>query len=115
MHPADQLFLNFAVEIGVAALTVVIGGAILSRLTRPRKAVERQMTAPDFYGTDPASRAWRREQMAISNDFAGIPRDSHLDAMTAALDALVLTDEQRITATTAYFRSLAAQQPQKGP
>ena len=37
MHPADQLFLNFAVEIGVAALTVVVGGAILTRLTRPRK------------------------------------------------------------------------------
>lgn len=37
MNPADQLFLNFALEIGVAALTVVVGGAILTRLTRPRK------------------------------------------------------------------------------
>lgn len=66
---------------------------------------------PDFYGTDPVSRAWRREQMEISNDFEGIPRDRHLDALTAALDALDLTDEQRITATTAYFRSLAAAPP----
>lgn len=37
MHPADQLFMNFALQIGVAALTVVVGGAILTRLTRPRK------------------------------------------------------------------------------
>ena len=37
MHPADELFLNFALQIGVAALTVVVGGAILTRLTRPRK------------------------------------------------------------------------------
>lgn len=35
MHPADQLFLNFAGMVGVATLTVVIGGAILSWLTRP--------------------------------------------------------------------------------
>jgi threonine/homoserine efflux transporter RhtA len=37
MHPADQLLLNFAGMVGVATLTVIIGGAILSRLTRPRK------------------------------------------------------------------------------
>ena len=66
---------------------------------------------PDFYGTDPVSRAWRRAQMEISNDFEGIPRDRHLDALNAALDALDLTDEQRITALTAYFRSLAAAPP----
>ena len=66
---------------------------------------------PDFYGTDPVSRAWRREQMEISNDIAGIPRDRHSDALTAALDALELTDKQRITALTAYFRSLAAAPP----
>jgi hypothetical protein len=66
---------------------------------------------PDFYGTDPVSRAWRREQMEISNDFEGIPRDRHLDALNAALDALDLTDEQRITALTAYFRSLAVAPP----
>ena len=66
---------------------------------------------PDFYGADPVSRAWRREQMEISNDFEGIPRDRHLDALNAALDALDLTDEQRITALTAYFRSLAVAPP----
>lgn len=52
--------------------------------------------------------AWRREQMEISNDIAGLPRDSHATAMVTALDALGLTDEQRIVAMTAYFRSLAA-------
>ena len=66
---------------------------------------------PDFYGADSVSRAWRREQMEISNDFACIPRDRHIDALTAALDVLDLTDEQRITALTAYFRSLAAAPP----
>lgn len=64
----------------------------------------------DFYGTDAASRTWRREQMAISNDFEGIPRDPHTEAMVASLDALALTDEQRIEAMTAYFVALAREQ-----
>lgn len=64
----------------------------------------------DFFGDDAASRAWRREQMDISNDIAGLPRDVHLDAMTAALDAVSLSDEERIIAMTAYFKSLATSQ-----
>lgn len=49
-----------------------------------------------FSGDDPASRAWRREQMGISNDISGLPRDAHVEAMVAALDALNLSDEDRI-------------------
>jgi len=64
----------------------------------------------DFYGDDPASRAWRREQMDISNDIAGLPRDVCLEAMAAALDAVSLSDEERIIAMTAYFKSLASSQ-----
>ena len=73
------------------------------------------MTDPTFYGTDPASRAWRREQMEISNDIAGLPRDPHGPALAAALDALDLTDAQRIEAMTAYFRALAAAAPPPSP
>lgn len=65
---------------------------------------------PDFYGEDPASRAWRREQMAISNDISGVPRDVRVEAMVAALDALSLSGEERIIAMTAYFKSLASSQ-----
>ena len=60
-----------------------------------------------FSGTDAESRAWRREQMEISNDIEGLPRDVHATALIAALDALDLTDAQRITAMTAYFKGLA--------
>lgn len=60
-----------------------------------------------FSGDDAESRAWRREQMEISNDIEGLPRDRHANALIAALDALDLTDEQRITAMTSYFRTLA--------
>lgn len=52
---------------------------------------------PCFYSGDPASRACRREQMEISNDYAGLPRDARVEAMVAALDALNLSDEDRIT------------------
>lgn len=65
---------------------------------------------PTFYGTDPASCAWRRAQMEISNDMAGLSRDPHGPALFAALDALDLTDAQRIKAMTAYFVALAAAQ-----
>lgn len=64
----------------------------------------------DFYGDDPASRAWRREQMAISNDISGLPRDVGVEAVVAALDALCLSDDERITAMTAYFKALARSQ-----
>lgn len=64
----------------------------------------------DFFGDDPASRAWRREQMDISNDISGLPRDVRIKAMVAALDALSLSDEERIIALTAYFESLARSQ-----
>ena len=74
---------------------------------------------PTFSGTDPVSRAWRREQMEISNDISGLPRHPHGVALVAALDALDLTDAQRIEAMTAYFRALAAatatESPEKGP
>lgn len=60
-----------------------------------------------FSGGDAESRAWRREQMEISNDIEGLPRDVHATALIAALDALDLSDAQRITAMTAYFRCLA--------
>jgi hypothetical protein len=63
-----------------------------------------------FSGTDPASRAWRREQMELSNDIEGLPRDPHADAMIAGLDALDLTDEQRIAAMKSYFIALAEAQ-----
>lgn len=66
---------------------------------------------PTFSGTDPASRAWRREQAEISNDISGLPRHPHGVALVAALDALDLTDDQRIKAMTAYFRALAAATP----
>lgn len=62
---------------------------------------------PTFSGSDPASCAWRREQMELSNDIEGLPRDPHADAMVAALDVLDLTSEQRIQALTAYFKALA--------
>lgn len=65
---------------------------------------------PTFSGSDPASCAWRREQMGLSNDIEGLPRDAHADAMVAALDVLDLTSEQRIQALTAYFKALAARQ-----
>ena len=64
---------------------------------------------PTFSGSDPASRAWRREQMELSNDIEGLPRDPHADAMVASLDVLDLTSDQRIQALTAYFRTLAAE------
>lgn len=51
-------------------------------------------------------RLWRREQMDISSDYEVLPRSPHVDALTAALDALELTAEQRITALTAYFTHL---------
>lgn len=66
---------------------------------------------PTFSGTDPASRAWRREQAEISNDISGLPRHPHGIALVAALDALDLTDAQRIEAMTAYFVALAAATP----
>ena len=43
----------------------------------------------------------------FTNDIEGLPRDRHANALIAALDALELTDEQRITAMTCYFRTLA--------
>lgn len=67
-------------------------------------------SVPDFYGDDPASRAWRREQMGISNDISGLPRDIRVEAMVAALDVLSLSDEERVMAMTAYFKSLARSQ-----
>lgn len=60
-----------------------------------------------FSGSDPTSRAWRREQMDLSNDIAGLPRAPYADAMIAALDILELTDEQRIQALNTYFRTLS--------
>lgn len=66
-----------------------------------------------FSGTDPASRAWRRDQMELSNDIEGLPRDAHADAMIAGLDALDLTDEQRIAAMTRYFLALASAQGER--
>lgn len=62
---------------------------------------------PSFSGNDAASRAWRREQMQISCDYEGLPRDRHADAMCAALDALNISDGDRVRALTAYFKSLA--------
>lgn len=62
---------------------------------------------PSFSGNDADSRAWRREQMNISCDYEGLLRDRHADAMCAALDALTLSDEDRVRALTAYFKGLA--------
>lgn len=45
--------------------------------------------------------------MQISCDYEGLPRDRHADAMCAALDALSLSDEDRVRALTAYFKGLA--------
>jgi len=59
-----------------------------------------------FTGTDEASRRWRRDQMGLSSDIEGLPTDPHVEAFIAALDALELTDEQRVTALTAYFTHL---------
>ena len=110
----DLLIDNLFKMLGVAALTFFVGGAILRWLTRPPKSKpDHEATPPDgptFDGTDPASRAWRREQMEISNDISGLPRHPHGVALVAALDALDLTDAQRIEAMTAYFRALAAAQ-----
>lgn len=69
---------------------------------------------PSFSGNDAASRAWRREQMHISSDYEGLPRDRHADAMCAALDALSLSDADRIMALTAYFKALAATSAENG-
>lgn len=63
-----------------------------------------------FSGQDAASKAWRREQAELSSDIAGLPRDRYADAMIAALDALDLTDGDRIVGMTAYFMSLALAQ-----
>lgn len=68
-----------------------------------------------FSGQDAASRAWRREQAEFSSDIAGLPRDRYADAMIAALDALDLSDGDRIVAMTAYFRSLALTQSARTP
>lgn len=57
-------------------------------------------------GTDKESRLWRRDQMHLSSDIEGLPTSPHVEALEAALDALELTDEQRITALTAYFARL---------
>lgn len=68
-----------------------------------------------FSGQDGASRAKRREQAEYSSDIAGLPRDRHADAMIAALDALDLSDGDRIAAMTAYFMSLALTQSARVP
>ncbi|SJM63639.1 hypothetical protein FM111_09725 [Brevundimonas diminuta 3F5N] len=113
---SDLLIDNLFKMLGVAALTFFVGGAILRWLTRPPVSKpDHEATTPTFYGADPASRAWRREQMEISNDIAGLARDPHGPALAAALDALDLTDAQRIEATTAYFRALAAATPPVSP
>jgi hypothetical protein len=57
---------------------------------------------------DAQARAWRREQMDISNDFAGLPRDPGVDALMARLDLMELTDEEYILALTQYFTGRAA-------
>jgi len=45
-------------------------------------------------------------QIGLSNDIEGLPTDPLVEAFIAALDALELTDEQRVTALTAYFTHL---------
>lgn len=57
---------------------------------------------------DPRARAWRREQMEISNDISGLPRDPEVDALVANLDLMKLSDEERILALTQYFTQLAS-------
>lgn len=44
--------------------------------------------------------------MDISSDYEGLPKSPYVEALIVALDALELTDEQRITALTAYFAHL---------
>lgn len=63
---------------------------------------------PSFSGNDAASRAWRREQMHISSDYEGLPRDRHADAVSLALDALDISDAERIRALIVYFKALSA-------
>ncbi len=61
-----------------------------------------------MFSGDPRARAWRREQMEISNDIAGLPRDPEVDALVANLDLMKLSDEERILALTQYFTQLAS-------
>jgi len=61
-----------------------------------------------MFSDDPQARAWRREQMEISNDFAGLPRDPEADALRARLDLMELTDEEYILALTQYFTERAS-------
>lgn len=60
-----------------------------------------------FSGNDRASKQWRREQANISNDISGIPRCRYAEALIHALDALNLSDNEKIVALTAYFSHLA--------
>lgn len=73
----------------------------------------RENDMASFSGTDAASRAHRREQMDISNDIEGLPRDASAEAFIAALDVLDLTDEQRIEAMNGYFHALARSQAEQ--
>lgn len=68
-----------------------------------RTALVRRM-----FSDDPQSRAWRREQMDISNDIAGLPRDPVVDALVARLDLMALSDDERILALTQYFTGLSS-------
>lgn len=52
--------------------------------------------------------------MQISSDLAGLRRDRHADAMVAALDALSLSDADRIRAIIAYFKALPASSAEDG-
>lgn len=63
-----------------------------------------------MWSDDPESRAWRREQMELSNDIAGLPRDPEVDALMARLDLMLLSDEEKILALKQYFTDLAAAQ-----
>lgn len=63
-----------------------------------------------FSGTDHASRQWRRDQMDISSDYEGLPKDPHISAFVATLDKLDLSDAQRIEALQNYFVALSREQ-----
>lgn len=63
---------------------------------------------PSMFSDDPQSRAWRREQMQISNDISGLPRNPEVDALVARLDLMGLSDEEYILALKQYFIEMAS-------
>ncbi len=56
--------------------------------------------------SDPVDVAWRREQMSLSSDIAGLRRDARADQLMARLDADGVSPAQKRDALRSYFAQL---------